>query len=56
VTQACLERGVITRALPAADTISFAPPFVITESEIDTIAEVVKAAVEAVALELRRET
>jgi L-2,4-diaminobutyrate transaminase len=56
VTQACLERGLITRALPAADTISFSPPFVITESEIDTIAEVVKAAVEAVALELHRET
>ena len=32
VTRACLERGVITRALPAADTISFAPPFVITRA------------------------
>ena len=43
-TRACLERGVITRALPAADTISFAPPFVISEQEIDTIADVVRAA------------
>jgi L-2,4-diaminobutyrate transaminase len=56
LTRACLERGVITRALPAADTISFSPPFVITEAEIDTIAEVVKASVDAVALELHRET
>ena len=41
ITRACLERGVITRALPAADTISFSPPFVISEDEIDTIAGVV---------------
>jgi L-2,4-diaminobutyrate transaminase len=40
----CLERGVITRALPDSDTISFAPPFVITEAEID---EVVRVACEA---------
>jgi L-2,4-diaminobutyrate transaminase len=52
LTRACLERGVITRALPAADTISFSPPFVITEAEIDTIADVVKASVDAVANEL----
>jgi L-2,4-diaminobutyrate transaminase len=56
VTRACLERGVITRALPAADTISFSPPFVISEQEIDTIAEVVTAALGAVADELARET
>jgi L-2,4-diaminobutyrate transaminase len=56
VTRACLERGVITRALPAADTISFAPPFVITEAEIDTIADVVRAATDQVAEELQHET
>ena len=56
VTRACLERGVITRALPAADTISFAPPFVITEQEIDTIADVVRAATDQVAEELQHET
>jgi L-2,4-diaminobutyrate transaminase len=56
ITRACLERGVITRALPAADTISFSPPFVISEQEIDTIAEVVQTAVGAVADELARET
>ena len=27
--------GVITRALPNADTISFSPPFVVTEGELD---------------------
>jgi L-2,4-diaminobutyrate transaminase len=56
VTRACLERGVITRALPAADTISFAPPFVISEQEIDTIADVVRAATDQVAEELQHET
>jgi L-2,4-diaminobutyrate transaminase len=56
ITRACLERGVITRALPAADTISFSPPFVISEEEIDTIADVVQASLDAVAHELARET
>jgi L-2,4-diaminobutyrate transaminase len=55
ITRACLERGVITRALPAADTIGFSPPLVITESEIDTIVEVARAATDQVADELRRE-
>jgi L-2,4-diaminobutyrate transaminase len=52
VTQACLERGVITRALPAADTISFAPPFVITEAEIDTVVAVAREAADVVAGEV----
>jgi L-2,4-diaminobutyrate transaminase len=55
ITRACLERGVITRALPAADTIGLSPPLVITESEIDTIVEVARAATDQVAGELRRE-
>ena len=55
ITRACLERGVITRALPAADTIGLSPPLVITESEIDTIVEVARAATDQVADELRRE-
>jgi L-2,4-diaminobutyrate transaminase len=52
VTTACLERGVITRALPEADTISFSPPFVITEQEIDEIVEVTREALDAVAAEV----
>lgn len=35
VTKQSLAHGVITRALPAADTISFSPPFTTTEDEID---------------------
>jgi L-2,4-diaminobutyrate transaminase len=52
VTRACLDRGVITRALPAADTISFSPPFVITEDEIETIVTVAREAADAVAKQL----
>ena len=53
VTQRCLELGLITRALPAADTISFAPPFVITEDEIDELVRIARQAVDDVAAELR---
>ncbi|CAG7606137.1 aminotransferase [Leucobacter soli] len=35
VYQGALAEGVITRALPAADTVSFSPPFVVTESELE---------------------
>ncbi len=52
VTRECLDRGVITRALPAADTISFSPPFVITEDEIETIVTVAREAADAVAKQL----
>jgi L-2,4-diaminobutyrate transaminase len=55
VTQRCLELGLITRALPAADTISFAPPFVITEDEIDELVRIARQAVDDVAAELRSE-
>jgi L-2,4-diaminobutyrate transaminase len=52
VDQECLERGVITRALPDADTISFSPPFVITEAEIDEVVATVREAADVVAAEL----
>lgn len=52
VTAACLERGVITRALPEGDAISFSPPFTIGESQIDEIVEVVHDATDAVATEI----
>jgi L-2,4-diaminobutyrate transaminase len=55
VTRRCLELGLITRALPAADTISFAPPFVITEDEIDELVRIARQAVDDVAAELRSE-
>lgn len=45
--------GVMTRALPSADTISFSPPFVVTESEIDEMAAVTRRALDNVAEERR---
>ena len=36
IVKEALQRGVIGRALPQTDTISFSPPFVISEEEIDT--------------------
>ncbi|HEX7300007.1 MAG TPA: aminotransferase [Solirubrobacteraceae bacterium] len=52
VARECLERGVITRALPEGDSISFSPPFVITEAEIDEVVRVVREAVDVVAGEV----
>ena len=55
VAQRCLELGLITRALPAADTISFSPPFVITEEEVAELVATARRAVDDVAAELRSE-
>jgi L-2,4-diaminobutyrate transaminase len=55
VTRRCLELGLITRALPAADTISFSPPFVITEDEVGELVRIARQAVDDVAVELRGE-
>jgi L-2,4-diaminobutyrate transaminase len=52
VTKECLERGVITRALPEGDSISFSPPFVITEAELDEIVNVTLEAADLVAEEV----
>lgn len=56
VAQRCLELGLITRALPAADTISFSPPFVITEEEVAELVATARRAVDDVAAELRSES
>lgn len=55
IAKRCLELGLITRALPAADTISFAPPFVVSEDELDTLARTAHRAVDEIASELRGE-
>jgi L-2,4-diaminobutyrate transaminase len=55
VARRCLERGLITRALPAADTVSFSPPFVITEDEVADLVRIARLAVDEVAAELRVE-
>jgi L-2,4-diaminobutyrate transaminase len=52
IDAACLENGVITRVLPESDTLSFSPPFVITEAEIDEVVNVVREAADVVAAEL----
>jgi L-2,4-diaminobutyrate transaminase len=49
------DRGIITRALPHADTISFSPPFIISEAEIDEMVGKTREAVDAVMDELVRE-
>ena len=47
------ELGVISRALPSADSMSFSPPFVVTEEEIDRMVGAARQALDEVAAELR---
>jgi L-2,4-diaminobutyrate transaminase len=53
VTRAALQKGVITRALPAADTVSFSPPFVTTPDELERMVAGVRAGLDHAAGELR---
>jgi L-2,4-diaminobutyrate transaminase len=53
VAQRCLERGLITRALPDADTIAFSPPLVVSDEELDEMVRIACGAVDEVAAELR---
>lgn len=55
IVRAALKRGILTRALPSADTTSFSPPFVITEAEVDAIVLSMREAVDEVMDELVRE-
>ena len=55
VTRRCLELGLITRALPAGDIISFSPPFVITEDEVGELVRIARQAVDDVTTELQSE-
>jgi L-2,4-diaminobutyrate transaminase len=52
VVKEALDRGVITRALPEGDSISFSPPFVVTEAEIDEIVATTREAADVVAAEI----
>ena len=54
ITRRSMELGVITRALPAADTIAFSPPFIVTEEEIETMVTTTRRAADEVAAELGR--
>jgi L-2,4-diaminobutyrate transaminase len=53
IAQKALENGVISRALPGFDALSFSPPLVISDDEIDTLINGVRAAADAVLSELR---
>jgi L-2,4-diaminobutyrate transaminase len=52
IATACLEQGVIARAMPQGDILGFAPPLCLTREEADKIVEMVKAAVDQVAARL----
>ena len=55
VAKKALARGVLTRALPNADTVAFSPPLIISENEIDTMVSVVRDALDEVQAELIRD-
>ena len=52
VRRHCLEAGLIVRSI--SDTIAMAPPLVISESEVDHVADVVTSAVRQAEVELGR--
>jgi L-2,4-diaminobutyrate transaminase len=52
LSAACLERGVISRAMPHGDILGFAPPLVATPADIDEIIGRVAEAVSAVTASL----
>jgi len=52
MARASRAHGVITRALPASDTIAFSPPFVVTETEIDEMVDGTRRALDDVTAEL----
>lgn len=43
VVKGSLDAGVLTRTLPAADTVSFSPPFTTTEDELERMVKGVRA-------------
>jgi L-2,4-diaminobutyrate transaminase len=47
-----LELGLITRALPASDTIAFSPPFVVSTAELDEMIALARQALDDVAAKL----
>jgi L-2,4-diaminobutyrate transaminase len=49
VSAACLERGMIARAMPHGDILGFAPPLTLSRSDADRLAAITRSAVEAVA-------
>jgi L-2,4-diaminobutyrate transaminase len=54
VAAACLDRGLIARAMPHGDILGFSPPLVITPAEVDQVVAIAKDAVDAVTEDLVR--
>lgn len=52
VSAACLERGMIARAMPHGDILGFAPPLILTREDADRIVEITRDAVDQVAAEV----
>jgi L-2,4-diaminobutyrate transaminase len=48
VSAACLQEGLIARAMPHGDILGLAPPLIITREEIDLVVSKVKCAVDKV--------
>lgn len=48
VAAAARDHGLITRALPAADTLAMSPPFVVTDDEVDQMVAALRTAVDDV--------
>lgn len=55
ISKKAFAAGVIVRALPAADTVSFSPPFVTTKAQVERCVETVRKAADEVMNELVRE-
>ncbi|MFI7835601.1 aspartate aminotransferase family protein [Pseudomonas asiatica] len=49
VSAACLERGMIARAMPHGDILGFAPPLVLNQEDAEKIVAITKVAVDEVA-------
>lgn len=55
VSAACLDRGLIARAMPHGDILGFAPPLIVSRKDVDQMVSITKAAVDSVAGELANE-
>jgi L-2,4-diaminobutyrate transaminase len=55
VAQACLERGMIARPMPQGDILGFAPPLIVTETDVEKMIAITRAAVDHVSDALIRE-
>ncbi|TFV35381.1 aminotransferase class III-fold pyridoxal phosphate-dependent enzyme, partial [Bradyrhizobium niftali] len=56
ISKAARDRGLIARAMPHGDILGFAPPLVVSESEIDEIVDLAYRATKQVMDELAKES